>query len=115
MGLFFDFFVFYLVSIKLEGEFQINILSSFNRGSVRFGYRGTFFHSQAISLWFSGNSKLRWLVQLSYISPSNRVRGKFETCENKLELLSVKVETSNTLFKRFFEGRRSEFVENVCG
>ena len=34
---------------KLKSEFQKNILSSFNLGLIRFGYRGAFFLFHAIS------------------------------------------------------------------
>ena len=46
----FRFLLFYSVLMKLECGFQKDTLSSFNLGLIRFGYRGTFFLSHAISL-----------------------------------------------------------------
>ena len=62
-GFVFRFFLFYSVPIKLERGFQKNNLSIFNLGLSRFRYRGNFFLSHAISFWFCGVSKLRWLVK----------------------------------------------------
>ena len=83
-GLSFDFFVFYLVVVKLESGFQKNNLSSFNLVLIWFGYRGIFFLSHAISLWFCDVSLLRWLVRFTI---------KFLPTGLKESLLSVKVET----------------------
>ena len=52
----FDFFTFYSVVVRLESGLQKNSLSSF----IWFGYRGLFFLSHAISLWFCDVSKLRY-------------------------------------------------------
>ena len=60
LGLSFDFFVFSHFQKKIEGGFRKKILSSFNLDLIRFGYRGTFFLSHAVILWFCGISKLRW-------------------------------------------------------
>ena len=65
LGLSFDFFVFYLVAVRLESDFQKNNLSSFNLVLIWFGYRGFFLISHAISLWFCDVSKLGWLFQFT--------------------------------------------------
>ena len=46
--------------------------------------------------------------------PSHRVKGKFETCENKLELLSVSFETRNSFTKQLIVGELCEFKKWVC-
>ena len=68
---------------------NIYIYIQVNLCLIRFGYRVTLFLNHALSLWFCGVKKQRWLVYLTFIIPSNQVKGKFETAENKLELLSV--------------------------
>ena len=52
MVLSFEFFVCYLIVVKLVSGFQKNSLSSFNLVLTWFGNRGFFFLSHAISLWF---------------------------------------------------------------
>ena len=62
LGLSFDFFVFYLFVVRLESSLQKNKLSSFKLVFIRFGYRGFYFLSHAVGLWFLMFSKLRWLI-----------------------------------------------------
>ena len=64
VGLIFDFFVFYLIVVKLESGLQTNNLRSFNLVLIWFGYPGFFFLSHAISLWFCVVNKLQWSFSL---------------------------------------------------
>ena len=58
-----------------------------------FGYSRIFYLIRTILLWFCVASRLPWLVYVKSYIPSNRVKRKFETCEDKLELLLVRFET----------------------
>ena len=89
----FEFFVFYSIVVRLESGLQKNNLSSFNLVLIWFGDRGFFFLGHAISLSFVTFVNCVGYCSLLNIIPSNRVIGKFETCEKWLELLSVKVKT----------------------
>ena len=64
----FRFLVFYLILVKPESCLQKNHLSSFNLVLTWFGYRGFFFLSHDISLWFCDVSKLRWFFNFLYNS-----------------------------------------------
>ena len=59
--LFFDFLVFCSFLFGLINSLQKNKLSSSSAVFFRFGYRGFFFLSHAVRLWFMVFSKLRWL------------------------------------------------------
>ena len=65
LSLFFHYFVFYLIVIKLEKGFQNDNLSSFNLVLIWFVKRGFFFLSHAISLWFCVVSKLSCSFQFT--------------------------------------------------
>ena len=84
----FDFFCFVRLWLDLKVVFKRII----HPVLIWFGYREFFFFSQAISLWFE-TLVTTLVIVVYYIIPSDRVKGKFETCENWLDLLSVKAKT----------------------
>ena len=61
LGLSFDFCVFYLIVVRLKMVFKRTIYPVL----IWFGYRGFFFLSHDINLWFFVFSKLRWLFQFT--------------------------------------------------
>ena len=61
-GFVFPLFGFYSFVVRLESGIQKNKLSSFKLDLIWFGYRGFFFLSHVISLWFCDVSKLRWFL-----------------------------------------------------
>ena len=80
LGLSFDFLVFCSFVFRLKGSLQKNNLSSSKLVFIQFGYRGFSFLSHAVRLWFRVFSKLALVSLDYYISLSNRVKGKIQTC-----------------------------------